>query len=196
MATEKRLPKPGSTGCLGALASAEHLSYDYALAFVTERCMNSLLESEFPLHETQGLRYELLKALTDTDLAYKLAGDNPTLGELCREIGDIEHSYIQSFKTFKLDWSYRNTDPELATSVARLQAWYTALDHEFESVIRAFSEQDLNHKQVDRGHGFTPSVSVQFQIFHEAVLMFYAKASVYLKALHKTVNDQWQAGVG
>ncbi|KPV54462.1 hypothetical protein SE17_03605 [Kouleothrix aurantiaca] len=40
--------------------------------------MNSLLESEFPLHETQGLRYELLKALTDTDLAYKLAGDNPT----------------------------------------------------------------------------------------------------------------------
>jgi hypothetical protein len=37
---------------------------------------------------------------------------------------------------------------------------------------------------------------VQFQIYHEALLMFYAKASVYLKALQKRVNDEWQAGVG
>lgn len=158
--------------------------------------MNSLLESEFPLHETQSLRYDLLKVLTDSDLAYKLPGDNPTLGELCREIGEVEHSYIQSFKTFKLDWSYGNSDPDLVTSVARLQAWYTTLDQEFEAVIRGFSEDDLQHKQIDRGHGFRPSPYVQFQIYHEALLMFYAKASVYLKALQKSVNDQWRAGIG
>jgi hypothetical protein len=72
--------------------------------------MNSLVESEFPLQETQRVRYDLLQALTDSDLIYKLPGDNPTLGELCREFGDVEHSYIQSFKTFKHDWSYRTTD--------------------------------------------------------------------------------------
>jgi len=158
--------------------------------------MNSLVENEFPLHETQRLRYDLLQTLTDSDLAYKLPGDNPTLGELCREFGDVEYSYIQSFKTFQHDWSYRTTAPELATSVARLQAWYTTLDHEFESVVRGFEEDDLHHKQIDRGHGFTPPPAVQFQIYHEALLMFYAKASVYLKALQKTVNDQWQAGIG
>lgn len=158
--------------------------------------MNSLIENEFPLHEAQIERYDLMSVLTDSDLAYKLPGDNPTLGELCREFGDVEYCYIQSFKTFKYELSYRTTAPELATSVERLVAWYTTLDHEFETVIDTFSEDDLHHRQVDRGHGFTPSLYVQFQIYREALLMFYAKASVYLKALQKTVNEQWHAAIG
>ena len=158
--------------------------------------MNSLIESEFPLQQTQSERYDLLQTLTDSDLAYKLPGDNPTFGELCREIGELEYSYIESFKTFKYELSYRTTEPELATSVVRLQAWYEALDNDFETVLREFSEDDLRAKQIDRGHGFTPSPYVQFQIYREALLMFYAKASVYLKALQKSVNDQWQAGIG
>jgi hypothetical protein len=158
--------------------------------------MNSLIEDEFPLPETQRLRYDLLQVLTDSDLVYRLPGDNPTLGGLCREFGEIETCYIQSFKTFQLDWSYRAPEPDPAASVARLQAWYRALDDEFETVVQAFTEEDLHQKQVDRGNGFTPSLFVQFQIYREALLMFYAKASVYLKALQKTVNDEWQAGVG
>jgi hypothetical protein len=98
--------------------------------------MNSLVESEFPLHATQRVRYDLMQTLTDSDLAYQLPGDNPTLGALCREFGDVEYAYIQSFKTFKHDWSCRTTEAELATSVARLQAWYTTLDTEFETVKR------------------------------------------------------------
>lgn len=158
--------------------------------------MNSLIGSEFPLHETLIERYDLMETLTDSDLAYKLPGDNPTLGELCREIGEVEYSYIQSFRTFKYARSYRATEPELATSVASLQSWYTTLDNEFEAVVRGFSEDDLHDKQIDRGNGFEPSPYVQFQIYHEALLMFYAKASVYLKALQKSVNDRWQAGIG
>jgi hypothetical protein len=158
--------------------------------------MNSLIESEFPLHLAQSERYDLLQALTDSDLAYKLPGDNPTLGELCRDFGEVEYSYIQSFKTFKLDWLYGTAEPDVVSSVARLQAWYRTLDDEFEAVVHAFSEEDLHHKQIDRGNGFTPSLFVQFHIYREALLMFYAKASVYLKALQKYVNDAWQAGIG
>jgi uncharacterized damage-inducible protein DinB len=158
--------------------------------------MNQLIENEFPLRQSQNLRYDLMDTLTDSDLAYKLPGDNPTLGELCREIGDIEQSYIDSFKTFKHDWSSHNRDPELATSVGRLKAWYQALDEEFEAVVREFSDDDLKNKQIDRGHDFTVPPLVQFEIYHEAILIFYAKASVYLKALQKSVNDQWQSWVG
>ncbi len=158
--------------------------------------MNSLIESEFPLLETQRERYDLMQVLTDSDLAYKPPGDNPPLGDLCRDFGEVEYGYIQSFKTFKHDLSYRATERELATSVVRFQAWYTMLDLEFETVLRGFSEDGLHHKQIDRGHGFTPSLYVQFEIYREALLMFYAKASVYLKALPKSVNDQWHAGIG
>lgn len=158
--------------------------------------MNSLIENEFPLHESQSLRYDLLNTLTDSDLAYQLPGDNPTLGALCREMGELEHMYIQSFKTLKMDWSYRNSEPALATSVERLKAWYKALDEAFESVVQGLSEEGLHNKQVDRGHGFTPSLATQFKIYHEALLMFYAKASVYLKALQKPVNAQWKSWIG
>lgn len=158
--------------------------------------MNSLIETEFPLREAQNLRYYLMDILTDNDLAYKLPGDNPTLGELCREIGEIEYRYILSFKTFSYDRTYHTDKPELATSVVHLKAWYTALDEEFEVIISAFSEETLHNKQIDRGHGFTPSLYVQFHIYREALLMFYAKASVYLKALQKPVSLEWQIAIG
>ncbi len=158
--------------------------------------MNSLVEQELPLRESQHLRYYLLDLLTDEDLAYKLPGDNPTLGALCREIGELEYMYIQSFKTFKHDWSYQHPDPEVATRTERLRAWYRALDDEFDAILGAFSEDDLHNKMIDRARGFQPSLFVQFHIYREAVLMFYAKASVYLKALQKSVNEEWQLGIG
>lgn len=161
-----------------------------------ESLMNSIVEDEFPLSESQKLRYDLMNTLTDSDLAYKLPGDNPTLGELCREIGSVERAYIESFKTLKQDWSYRNTEPDMATSAARLKAWYKELDDELETVIRGFSEEEIHNKHVDRGHGFTPTLRVQFMIYHEALLIFYAKVSVYLKALQKPISDQWQAWIG
>jgi len=161
-----------------------------------ERPVNNLIENEFPLHETQKLRYDLMAALTDSDLAYKLPGDNPTLGELCRQMGEIEHVYIESFRTTTMDWSYRNTDAELGTSVERLTTWYKTLDDEFETVVRAYSEEDLQNKQIDRGDGFAPSACIQFEIYREAIMMFYAKASVYLKGLQKPVSDQWQVWIG
>ena len=106
--------------------------------------MNSLIESEFPLRDTQSLRVDLMDMLTDVDLAYRLPGDNPTLGELCREIGETEHAYIQSFRTFDFDLSYRHPEPEIASSVERLKKWFAALDDEFEGVIRGFSEEELH----------------------------------------------------
>ena len=66
---------------------------------------------------------------------------------------------------------------------------------EFEAVIRGFSEDDLHNKQIDRG-SYPASPFVQFQIYREALMMFFAKASVYLKALSKPYNEKWQAWVG
>jgi hypothetical protein len=41
-----------------------------------------------------------------------------------------------------------------------------------------------------------PSPFVQFQIYREALYIFYGKASVYLMALQRFVSDEFQTGIG
>lgn len=146
------------------------------------------------LHMTNALRTQMLDSLSDADLAFKLP-NNPTLGELCREMGDVQRSYIDSFKTLKQVWDVRNQEAGLDSSVEKLKAWYKALDEELVAVLQAIPAADFQTKVVDRG-GFTPSLSTQFHIYREALLIFYGKASVYLKALGKTLSEQWQTWIG
>lgn len=156
--------------------------------------MNSLIQEELP--GNQDLRDQLMDMLSDQELAYKLPGNNPTLGELCEEMGQIQQVYTHSFKTLRHDWAYSDSQPETPNSVASLKAWYAKLDTQLVEALSGLSEADVHDKRIDRGHGFTPSPYVQFQIYREAILIFYAKASVYLKALEKPYSDEWKRWVG
>jgi hypothetical protein len=157
--------------------------------------MNSLMQEQAGLlASTQELRRDLLSVLTDADLAYKLPGRNLTLGALCQEMGEIEQSYIDSFKTFKQDFSYRHA-AEVAASVEKLKAWYDALDHDLKAALEGLGEDDLQ-KAIDRGYGFTPTVTMNFHIYREALLIFYAKAHLYVKALEKSVPGKWRWWIG
>jgi uncharacterized damage-inducible protein DinB len=158
--------------------------------------MNTLVKEQSDLlQQTQALRYQLMDILTDEDLAYKLPGQNPILGALCREMGDIQHAYIESFKTFKQDFSYRNNEPGLEASVEKLAAWLKALDDELLAVLSGLSDLEIQTQTIDRGFAQLP-ITVQFHIYREALLIFYGKASVYLKALEKPMPDQWQQWIG
>src|SRR5438045_5331909 len=100
--------------------------------------MNSYMQEKWPWIEgTHVMRAQLLDTLSDADLACCPGGQNMTLGALCREMGETEHSYVQSLKTFKQDWSYRNTEEKLESSVARLQAWFQTLDDEMKAAASA-----------------------------------------------------------
>lgn len=159
--------------------------------------MNSILSERYHIFEMyQALRTQLMEILTDEDLSYQPGGDNPTLGALCREIGEVEHSYIQSFKTFKQDFSYRNAEPGLERSVEKLSIWFAALDRELKATLETLTEDDMNNREIDRGDGFSLSPFVQLVVYQEALLIFYGKASVYLKAQGKTLPKQWQEWIG
>lgn len=121
-------------------------------------------------------------------------GGLPDVGELCREIGEVERGYIESFRTFRYDLGYRH-DTAVSGSVERLAAWYEELDRDLWEVLEGLEEADLA-RRVDRGGGFTPAATVQFHIYREALLIFYAKADVYLKALGRRVAGDWQSWIG
>lgn len=146
------------------------------------------------LQMTTALRTELMDSLANADLAFKLP-NNLTLGELCREMGDVERSYIDSFKTLKQVWDVRNMEAGLDSSVEKLKAWYKALDEELVATLQAIPAADFQTKMVDRG-GFTMPLGAQFHTYREALLIFYAKASVYLKAMGKGLTEQWQGWIG
>jgi hypothetical protein len=154
--------------------------------------MNSLMTQYYPTFRLyQALRGQLLALLADDDLRFTPGGENPPLGALCVEIGEVQHAYIQSFRTFQIDFSYRCPEPAMAGSVSRLAAWYAELDAALEAAVAALSEEDVQTRQVDRG-GWSTTLLIQLEVYKEALLIFYGKASVYLKAMGKPRPLQWQ----
>ena len=137
------------------------------------------------------LRAELLDCLTDADLAFSPGGHNPSLGALCREIGDTQYAYIQSFKTFKIDFSYGSENDAHLHSVEKLRAWYAQLDADLQAALEAISDEVAETQQVDRGD-FKVPLHINLDLYREALLIFYGKVSVYAKALGNPLTQTWQ----
>ena len=157
--------------------------------------MNRYMLEKWPWIEgTHGMRSQLLDSLSDADLAFNPGGQNLTFGALCREMGEIEHSYTQSLKTFQQTWSYRNREAGLENSVARLKQWFQTLDDELKATVAALSDEDLK-KTVDR-NGFTMPVELQLDVYLQALLISLGKATIYLKAMNKALPQQMQDYIG
>ena len=159
--------------------------------------MNRIISEQYGLFRLyQQLREELLATLTDADLAFTPGGDNLPLGRLCVEIGETERSYVDSFVHFSQNFDYRHADRAIESSVAGLRAWYEQLDAELYAAVAALSDDDVAQRHIDRGYGFLVPADVQLHIYQEALIIFYGKATVYLKLLNKTMSDQWQHWIG
>ena len=155
--------------------------------------MNAIMEGYYPIfRQYQALREQLMEIVTDRELGFTPGGENPTLGALCLELGEVEVSYIMSFKTFRHDWSYRNEEPGLADSVERLSAWFKELDRELEASIDALSDDDIQHRTIEHSPTVSHGPLIQLEVYKEALLIFYGKVNVYLKAMGKPQPQQWQ----
>jgi len=144
---------------------------------------------------THAMRSAILDTLSDAELAFNPGGQNMTLGGLLREVGEVEYAYLQSLKTFKQDFSYRNTEAGLDGSVARLKAWYQTMDEDMKATLSAFSDEDMK-KSITRGSGFVVPVDMQLDIYLQALLIFLGKSVVYLKAMNKPLLPSVQEYIG
>lgn len=165
--------------------------------------MNSLVRDHLPatyFPEYQLLRSELMDLLRDDDLSFRPGAGTFSLGELCREIGDIEHSYVEAFRTFRQDFSWRNPDPLVERSVAAAKAWYAELDRQLLAVLEGLSEDDIANRRIQRGDfdvdGFSPLPAQELDIYREALLIFYGKVSVYLRLMGRELPDHWSHWIG
>jgi hypothetical protein len=155
--------------------------------------MNRIMREHYPLFRMyQSLRDQMMGLLSEADLAFTPGSPNPPLGDLCREMGEVQQAYIESFSSWAFSHSYHGSAPASADSLAGLIAWYAELDQRLEAAVAALSDEDLASKVVDRGPNFKIPAFVQLEIYKEALLIFYGKSSVYLKLLGKPLSQQWQ----
>jgi uncharacterized damage-inducible protein DinB len=153
------------------------------------------MQEKWPWIEgTHTMRTQLLNGLSDADLTFSPGGQTMKLGALWREMGEVEHSYTQSLKTFEQDWSYRNTQAGLEDSVEQLKAWFQTLDEEMKATVSTLSDEDL-HRTIAR-NSFTMPVELQLDVYLQALLIFFGKATIYLKTMNKSLPQQVQEYIG
>ncbi len=159
--------------------------------------MNRLMEERGSWVEpTHALRDHVMGLLDDADLAFNAGGSNATFGALIREFGEIEHAYVESFKTLKQDFSYRHPDVGIAASVDGLQTWFKQLDSEMKTTLEAFSNDDLDSKPIARAGGWDAPISLQLDIYLQAALIFLGKAAIYARALNKPLSSDFKDWIG
>jgi hypothetical protein len=156
--------------------------------------MNDLFDEEIRGHHS--MRDHLLSVVSDEDLDYRLPGQNPTLGELLVQLGDLQGVYTHSFETFTLDWSHQQLPPPEPITRASLGAWFAAQDQAMKSALDRITDEELHVDRIDRGRGFIASPHTQHMIYREAVYIFYGKLSVYLRALERDAGPEWAAWIG
>jgi hypothetical protein len=158
--------------------------------------MNSLVNQWFELLQlTHAVRDELWEVINDSDLKHSLGGKTLTLGALIKEMGEVEYAYVQSFKTFKQDFTYRHKEAGLENSVDKLRGWYKQLDNDFNTTLNALSEADIQGKLIERPDGNLP-FTTHFHFYREGLLMFMGKASLYLKSLRIPAPERFNDWVG
>ena len=141
---------------------------------------------------SQSLRDELLTALNDADLEFNAGGNNKTLLELFRGLGEIQGAYTRSFREFRLRFDL--SAPNDLHTVADLISWFSSLDAEMLAALEGLSEADFE-KKVARGSHDIP-VGTLFYTFREAILIVCAKVNVYFHAMGKAIPMQNRDWIG
>ena len=158
--------------------------------------MNAIERELFDLLKmTLALRSDMFATLTDSDLTYQPPGDALTFGAVLKVLGEVQHAYAESFKTYQLTFDYRHADERVAHSVDALRAWFEQLDAGLMAALRALSDEDIATKQITRGSWSMPPM-IQFHTLREALLIDYGKIDVYLRMLGKPRSAEWQAWIG
>jgi hypothetical protein len=157
--------------------------------------MNRIMNEKWPwIEAAHGMRSQLFNILSDADLAFSPGGQTMTFGALCRQMGETEHSYIQSLKTLKQEWSYHHPEGDVAIHIARLKEWFQTLDDEMQAILTTCWDEE-GKKMIDRGGG-TVTVEFQLDVYLQAVLIFLGKATIYLKAMAKPLPPFFQEYIG
>lgn len=140
---------------------------------------------------THMMRDGALAQLSDDDLLFSVGGTSLLLGDLCKGLGELQHSYTQSLITRTHDWSYKDDHIELVTNLTTLKSWFADLDTDMQQALSTLTNDDLS-QTVDRGNGVIRTIEQQIEIYLQAMLIFLGKLVVYFQSMGKQLPESIQ----
>ena len=112
-----------------------------------------------------------------------------------RELGETQGAYIDSFSTFELGPPRPCDIPGVEHSLDRIRSWYVRRDEELYAALRTIPDEDVD-RPVDRGNDNPLPVWIHLDVFREALIIFYRRFSVYLKAAGKHRPERFERWIG
>jgi hypothetical protein len=131
--------------------------------------MNTKLARQYDIVKMyRKLRDDLMTILNDQDLQTAPGGENETLGALCRELGETQKGYIESFRSFKIEFIYEVEDPLLENSIESILVWYQQLNKELEEVLESLSDSDVDERLIHRTEEFKLPPVIHLDVYRDA----------------------------
>jgi uncharacterized damage-inducible protein DinB len=149
--------------------------------------MNSTIETLVPMFDAMKvMRSEWLDALTEADLAFNPGGQNLTMGALLHEMCEVNAAYIESLTSGKHAWAKQPmASPQ---TLDGLRAGFAKQDEALTAALNAFTDETIQ-KPIDRD-GYPMPVEMQLQAYMQALLIYFAKATIYLRAMDKPLPEK------
>ncbi|GAB4531349.1 MAG: hypothetical protein OHK0046_52110 [Anaerolineae bacterium] len=147
------------------------------------------------LRDVQALRHDALNVFTSADLPYRPGGTALSLGELCKEMGDTQLSYLNSLKTLTHDYTTQHPDTTLTSDLPKLTEWFKAMDAEMNALVEGMNDDEIQ-RIVDRGYGFMLPVGAQMHVYKEALMLFLGKISIYMRVMNKPLPEKFGMWIG
>lgn len=155
--------------------------------------MNKLIVQKGTLIDLMhNLRTEILNSILDADLDKTLGGTTLSLRALLLEQAGFQRAYTELFRTFALRFDQNILDENLTLEAIKTK--FDALDTDMIAALEALSNEDLA-RSVDRGSHKIP-LEITFFTYRESLMIFAAKASIYLRALGRALPPQVAGWIG
>ena len=143
----------------------------------------------------QDLAMDILKMLTDEQLAFSVGKNMGTLGEQFRHMARVRLQYSEAIETRKVSPTEKTIDPSIAKSKEKLIELWQNINLKILQILEKKSAGELENLKIDWKHWGVDSMDIyshlQALIDHEN--LHNGQVIVYVRTLDLKFPESWKA---
>ena len=143
----------------------------------------------------QDLAMDILKMLTDEQLAFSVGKNMGTLGEQFRHMARVRLQYSEAIETGKVSPTEKTINPSIAKSKEKLIELWQNVNQKIPQILEKMSAEEIENLKIDWKHWGIDSMDIyshlQALIDHEN--LHNGQIIVYIRTLDLKFPESWKA---